>query len=144
MFEEVFNRCMEHGVFPKPWKRARLVLLRKGEKPADLPSSYRPLCMLDITGKFFEKIRCNRIEKFFTSTQTGLSDNQYGFRKGRFTVDAIGKVMSEVAGAAAGFIYKRELCVLVTLDVANLGIMGDNNRRTTKEESTGLSHKSNS
>lgn len=119
MFGEVFNRCMEHGVFPKPWKRARLVLLRKGDKPADLPSSYRPLCMLDSTGKLFERILCNRIGEFFITSQTGLSDNQYGFREGKSTVDAISRVMREVTDAAAGPIYRRELCVLVTLDVAN-------------------------
>lgn len=29
----VFNACLEQGVFPEKWKVAKLVLLRKGTKP---------------------------------------------------------------------------------------------------------------
>lgn len=39
MFQEVYSQCLTNGIFPNQWKRARLVLLRKGDKPADLPSS---------------------------------------------------------------------------------------------------------
>lgn len=119
MFQGVYERCMKDGVFPKPWKMARLVLLKKGDKPADQPSSYRPLCMLDTTGKLFERILCNRIEEALASKGTGLAENQYGFRKGRSTIDAINRVMAEVSDAGKGTIYERQLCVLITLDVAN-------------------------
>ncbi|KAF0715677.1 Uncharacterized protein FWK35_00027935 [Aphis craccivora] len=119
MFQKIFNQCMIDGVFPKPWKRARLVLLRKGNKPADQPLSYHPLCMLDTTGKLFERIVCNRIEEALDKERTGLAENQYGFRKGRSTIDAIQRVLTEVTEAGAGTIYQRQLCVLVTLDVAN-------------------------
>ncbi|KAE9537402.1 hypothetical protein AGLY_006425 [Aphis glycines] len=45
---QVFNDCLLALTFPPQWKRARLVLIRKGpEKPADQPSSFRPICMLD-------------------------------------------------------------------------------------------------
>jgi len=119
MFQEVYSQCLVNGIFPTPWKRARLVLLRKGNKPADLPSSYRPLCMLDTTGKLYERIISNRIEEAMDKEKTGLASNQYGFRKGRSTIDAIAKVMEVVADAGKGAIYQRQLCVLITLDVAN-------------------------
>lgn len=119
MFQKIFRQCMIDGVFPKTWKRARLVLLRKGNKSADQPSSYHPLCMLDTTGKMFERIVCNRIEEALDKERTGLAINQYGFRKGRSTIDAIQRVLTEVTEAGAGTIYQRQLCVLVTLDVAN-------------------------
>lgn len=51
--------------------------------------------------------------------KTELADNQYGFRKGRSTIDAISKAMEVVADAGRGSIYQRQLCVLITLDVAN-------------------------
>lgn len=119
MFLRTFDSCLQNGIFPKEWKMARLVLIRKGDKPEDLPSSYRPLCMLDTTGKLFERILCNRIEEYYATSSKGLSNNQYGFRKGRSTVDAITSVMEEVTIAGTGSIYERQLCVLVTLDVAN-------------------------
>lgn len=93
MFLSTFNSCLKEGTFPKQWKQARLVLLCKGDKPENLPSSYRPLCMLDTTGKLFERIICNRIEEYYTTSQNGLSSNQFGFRRGRLTIDAINKVM---------------------------------------------------
>lgn len=49
----------------------------------------------------------------------GLDDKQYGFRKGRSTVDAISRITAMVETASTGPLYKRELCGLVTLDVAN-------------------------
>lgn len=32
-FRSCYDTCLEGGVFPEDWKIARLVLLRKGEKP---------------------------------------------------------------------------------------------------------------
>jgi len=54
------NDCLEHGVFPENWKTARLVLLRKGNKPLDSPSSYRPICLLNTVGKLFEAGKSSR------------------------------------------------------------------------------------
>lgn len=52
----IFNLCLEQGKFPMAWKRTGLVLPRKNNRPLEEPSSYRSLCMLDVAGKFFEKI----------------------------------------------------------------------------------------
>jgi len=60
----VFNTCLSSGVFPKTWKNARLVLIRKGDKPLDASSSYRPLCLLDCLGKLLEKVLDNRLREF--------------------------------------------------------------------------------
>lgn len=47
IIQELFNACLQEGEFPEQWKIAKLVLLRKGEKPLDQPSSYRPICLLE-------------------------------------------------------------------------------------------------
>jgi len=47
LFRDVYNTCLRDGVFPAIWKRAKLVLLRKGNKPPDQPSSYIPIYLLD-------------------------------------------------------------------------------------------------
>ena len=47
----MYNSCLRAGVFYSRWKEARLVLKGKGKGPADAPSSYRPLCMLDTAEK---------------------------------------------------------------------------------------------
>lgn len=93
---DTMNKCLAEGCFPKIWKRARLVLLRKGDKPLDIPSSYRPLCLLDIAGKLLAKIIDNRLRRFMENNST-LSDQQYGFRRGRSTTDAM-MHLKEIAG----------------------------------------------
>ena len=43
MWTTCFTACLREGVFPTPWKMARLVLLKKSGKPDLAPSSYRPV-----------------------------------------------------------------------------------------------------
>ncbi|CAB0039078.1 unnamed protein product, partial [Trichogramma brassicae] len=121
IFLRVYTTCLETGVFPSSWKRQRLVLLPKPGKPPDEPSSYRPLCMLDTAGKILERIICDRLEAF-TERPGGLSARQYGFRKGRSTIDAIDDVISTAREAIAGKRWYRgtkKYCAVVTLDVRN-------------------------
>ncbi|CAB0038265.1 unnamed protein product [Trichogramma brassicae] len=121
IFLRVYTTCLETGVFPFSWKRQRLVLLPKPGKPPDEPSSYRPLCMLDTAGKILERIICDRLEAF-TERPGGLSERQYGFRKGRSTIDAIDDVISTAREAIAGKRWYRgtkKYCAVVTLDVRN-------------------------
>ncbi|CAB0029772.1 unnamed protein product [Trichogramma brassicae] len=121
IFLRVYTMCLETGVFPSGWKRQRLVLLPKPDKPPDEPSSYRPLCMLDTAGKILERNICDRLEAF-TERPGGLSERQYGFRKGRSTIDAIQDVISTAREAIAGKRWYRgtkEYCAVVTLDVRN-------------------------
>lgn len=79
VLETMYNTCLNEGVFPKVWKRARLVLLRKGNKQLDNLSSYRPLCLLDCLGKLFEKVIDNRLRRYLDESD-GLNDRQYGYR----------------------------------------------------------------
>lgn len=58
-FAALFNCCIRYAYFPAEWKTARLVLIHKPGRPTDDPSAYRPLCMLDTTGKLFEKLITN-------------------------------------------------------------------------------------
>ncbi|CAB0029831.1 unnamed protein product [Trichogramma brassicae] len=121
IFLRVYTMCLETGVFRSEWKRQRLVLLPKPGKPPDEPSSYRPLSMLDTVGKILERILCDRLEAF-TERPGGLSERQYGFRKGRSTIDAIEDDTSTAREAIAGKRWYRgtkKYCAVVTLDVRN-------------------------
>ncbi|KAF0735570.1 Reverse transcriptase domain-containing protein [Aphis craccivora] len=108
---DVYNTYLCSGVFPEIWKKARLVLLRKGDKPLDDPSSCRPLCLLDCLGKLFEKIIDNRL-RLFLDTSGGLHERQFGFRKGRSTIDALEVLRKTVKTS------KKKVGIL-TLDIRN-------------------------
>jgi len=103
----LYNRCLREGRFPAEWK-ANLVLIPKGGKPADQPSAYRSICLLDEAGKILERIIANRLVRHLSRTGPDLSRDQYGFRNGRSTVDAILRVRSAVGpevgdGGVAGY-----------------------------------------
>ncbi|CAB0042929.1 unnamed protein product [Trichogramma brassicae] len=121
IFLQVYTACLRTGVFPAGWKRQRLALLPKQGKPPEEPSSYRPLCMLDTAGKILERIICDRLEAT-TESPGGLTDHQYGFRKGRSTINAIENVIATAREAIAGKRWNRgtkKYCAVVTLDVKN-------------------------
>ncbi|CAB0043535.1 unnamed protein product [Trichogramma brassicae] len=94
----IFLRCtrcvLETGVFFPVWLEAPETRpapkARQTARRAVLVS--RPLCMLDTAGKILERIICDRLEAF-TERPIGLSERQYGFRKGRSTIDAIEDVV---------------------------------------------------
>ncbi|XP_076235097.1 uncharacterized protein LOC143179669 [Calliopsis andreniformis] len=70
------------------------VLVPKHGKPADSPSAYRPICLLDEVGKLFERVFVRQLEEAVSRDGPGVTDCQYGFRRGRSTLDAIDRVKS--------------------------------------------------
>lgn len=119
VFLDVYNACLQEGTFPAKWKQQRLVLLPKGKGQPEEPSSYRPLCMLDTAGKILERIVHRRIE---AAAEPHLANNQYGFRRGRSTLDAIDLVVGTAREAISGTRWKggkKEYCLVVTLDIRN-------------------------
>lgn len=121
MFIAVMQKCLEEGVFPKQWKLQNLVLLPKGNKPPEEPSSHRPICLLDSMGKVLERVVYNRLLKTAEENEA-LSENQFGFRKGRSAIDAIKVVVDTAASAIEGERWRFgsiEYCAVATLDIRN-------------------------
>ncbi|XP_070854985.1 uncharacterized protein [Drosophila suzukii] len=121
IFKDIYNRCLTQRTFPIRWKRQRLVLIPKPGKLNDDASSYRPLCMLNTTGKIFERIICTHLEKELDQLRA-LADHQFGFRRKRSTIDAIQTGTQLAANAIEGERWlggSKEYCLVCTLDVKN-------------------------
>lgn len=121
IFVRTMQKCLDEGVFPDQWKLQNLVLLPKGNKPPEDPSSYRPICLLDTMGKILERLIYNRLLDV-AEEKKALSDRQFGFRKGKSTVDAIKMVVDIASKAIEGERWlhgTKEYCAVVTLDVKN-------------------------
>ena len=62
--ECIFREFLNTGLFPLEWKKANLVpVYKKGDKQS--LKSYRPISLLPICGKIFEKVIFNGMFKFF-------------------------------------------------------------------------------
>lgn len=58
---EVLNGCFENRVFPRMWKRGKLVLVGKKVGMSDLKIKYRPLCLLNVKRNMLERLIGERI-----------------------------------------------------------------------------------
>ncbi|EEB10244.1 conserved hypothetical protein [Pediculus humanus corporis] len=80
------------------WKEANLVLLDKPARDPMTASAYRPIWLLDVEGKLFERVIVSRVNEHLRSGEgrNDLSLNQYDFRAGRSTTDALDRVCAGV------------------------------------------------
>jgi len=58
---QLFNELLHTHHFPIVWKYSRVISILRPEKASALPSSYRPISLLDTIGKLFENILLTRI-----------------------------------------------------------------------------------
>lgn len=90
----IFNKCMFSGVFPAELKIAKVIPLFKSGK-RQLLSNYRPISILPLFSKIFERLIHSRLSSFFDSQNT-IYDNQFGFRKKHSTVHALSTAVKSI------------------------------------------------
>ena len=78
MVTSVFN--LEEGIFPVRWKGKNVLISKRNQATAADPSSFRPLGMIDSTGKLFERLILNRMEVCEEEDNEGISAAQFGFQ----------------------------------------------------------------
>lgn len=108
----MFNDCLTHGEFPAIWKRANLMVIPKPKKNRNDPQTYRPICLIDTMGKVLEHLLQRRLRE---EMGVNLSENQFGYRQGKSTVDALKKVFEFGKSAKSEGKY----AVLMALDIKN-------------------------
>jgi len=74
------------GVIPREFKQTKIIAILKPEKPADNPSSYRPIALLSVCYKLLERLLYNRIQPLI---EDHLPTEQGGFRKQRSCCDQV-------------------------------------------------------
>ena len=83
----IINKSFRTGTFPRSLKIAKVIPIHKGAEKNDV-SNYRPISILPPISKIFEKIIFKQILSFLEKYAL-LSDNQYGFRPKRSTIQAV-------------------------------------------------------
>ena len=90
---DIFNRILDEGVFPKVWKIARVTpIFKSGSK--DDPGNYRPISVLPVLSKIFEKHLNINIQIFLNENHL-ISSSQSGFRTAHSCSDAVHKIISD-------------------------------------------------
>ena len=100
---ELYNFSLVKSIFPSVLKIARVTPGHKSGA-VDRVDNYRPISVLPLFSKIFEKLTLNRMSGFIERHNI-LTTCQFGFRKGRSTTQAIVKLLSHVVQAYHKKIY---------------------------------------
>ena len=95
---ELFNKCLKESCFPDFWKFSLVVPVFKNVGERSTAKNYRPVSLLSVVSKVFEKLVNDRIVDHLE--KSGLfSDFQYGFRSSQSTADLLTVISDRIARA---------------------------------------------
>ena len=108
----IVNRSISEGIFPDKLKTAKVIPLHKGGSVLSV-SNYRPISLLPIFSKIFERLVYNRMIEYIEKNNI-LSKNQFGFQKNKSTELAISTIVSKISNS----FEKKDSCYCIFLDFA--------------------------
>jgi hypothetical protein len=109
----IYNNMLRMSYYPIVWKFAHIMLIPKPGKPANEVNSYRPISLLPVTSKLFEKLLLKRIRNYL-DLSTVIPDYQIGFRDGHSTIQQMHRIVNKFATS----LEEKILCTAVFLDIA--------------------------
>lgn len=84
----IFTFCLKNAYFPNAWKTAKTIPIPKPNKNRREVGSYRPIALLNIFSKIFEKTIHHRLQAEIEYLDC-IPSSQFGFRIGHSTVHAV-------------------------------------------------------
>lgn len=88
----LFNDCLRLGYFPRDWKVAKVIALDKPGKDPTIPSNKRPISLLPVLGKLFEKTILTRMSDFENDNKI-IINQQFGFRHQHSTTQQLMRII---------------------------------------------------
>ena len=98
---------------PDVWKVAEVIMIPKPGKPLHETTSYRPISLLPIISKLFEKMLLHRLKPVIDN-QKLIPDYQFGFREKHSTIDQVHRITNVIEKA----LEEKKVCSTVFLDVS--------------------------
>jgi hypothetical protein len=108
----LYNTILATGYYPMPFKFAEIAMIPKAGKSVKDIDSYRPISLLDLTGKILEKILNKRLV-FHLERHDLYHPDAHGFRNKRGTGTALAVATETIAKA----LKERSKVTLVLRDV---------------------------
>ena len=109
----IFNAALRLKHVPDSWKVAEVIMILKPGKPPNDVKSYRPISLLPIISKLFEKLLLKRLKPVLESHGL-IPDYQFGFRSSHSTLDQVHRITHVIEKSLEG----KKVCGAVFLDVA--------------------------
>ena len=91
---DIINKSVETGIYPDKLKHAKIIPIFKSDDETEV-SNYRPISLLSIFNRIFEKMMSIRLKNFLQKHDV-LYQNQYGFRENHSTKHAILDLVNQI------------------------------------------------
>lgn len=89
----LINVALRLKYVPQAWKIAKMIVILKPDKPPDKPSSYRPISLLSIIVKIFEKIVLDHLQIYIVKYNL-IPSFQFGFRHKHSTIEQVHRIFN--------------------------------------------------
>lgn len=109
----LINASFRLQYVPQLWKIAEVIMIPKPGKSPHEVTSYRPISLLPVLSKLFEKILVRRLNPIIEHRNL-IPNHQFGFRNKHSTIDQIHRITDVIEKA----LEEREVCSVIFLDVA--------------------------
>ena len=76
----IFNSCFNEGIFPTVWKCSNVTAIWKGKGSKSDPSNYRPISVIPVVARVFEKAMAAQLHDYCDSRSI-IPSEQFGFRR---------------------------------------------------------------
>lgn len=109
----LFRTSFNLGYIPQAWCQVNVVFIPKlGNRPSELPKSYRPISLTSFVLKTMERLVDLHIRDWLTVTRP-LNPNQFAYRKGKSTEGALHQLVTTVEAA----FRSKEVALCAFLDI---------------------------
>jgi hypothetical protein len=108
----IYNSMLRITYFPILWKFAQIIMNHKPGKPPNRVTSYRPISLLPIMSKIFERILV-KIIQMDEDTSTKIPTHQFGFRENHSTEQQFHRIVNEILKS----LEEKKLCTVAFPDI---------------------------
>jgi hypothetical protein len=110
---QLFNAVLLKGYFPAQWKVAQIILISKPGKPSNELTSYRPISLLPIVSKAFEKVLLKRLLPVVENNRL-IPNRQFGVRQRHSTIEQTHRIIQRINEA----LENKQYCSAAFLDIS--------------------------
>lgn len=109
----IFNAILRLEYYPQQWKISQIIMIPKPGKDLTLVDSYRPISLLPVISKIFEKLLLSKILRFLNDTQC-IPNHQFGFRSKHGTIEQTHRLVQVIRNT----FERKRYCSALFIDVS--------------------------
>jgi hypothetical protein len=108
----IYNSILRLTYFSILWKFAQIIMIHKPGKPPNRVTLFRPISLLPIMSKIFERILLKRIQ-MDDDINTKIPTQKFGFRENHLTTQQCHRIVNEIIKS----LEEKKLCTAAFLDI---------------------------